>query len=110
MTLNTYWNGNGRYQDKVKMLEILIPAEGAVESPRGRNKALEKFRKACGCYYDLYNNGLINRAGQFRQVFGFSASQLGHRYGRPLNPVLRVEVEEHLDHIVEAAYREQYIA
>ena len=52
MIKNSYWNNNGRFQMYVEELEALIPSEGEVDEPR-KNKALDKFRKASNCYYDL---------------------------------------------------------
>ena len=63
---NTYWNGKGRYQETANLLMQLIPFTGEVSTPK-----LETFRKAVNCYYDLYNNGLWNRAKEFVTIFGF---------------------------------------
>jgi hypothetical protein len=60
---NTYWNHAGLHQGLVAQLQNHVPASGAVEN------ALELFRKASNCYYDLYNNGLCNRAMEFASVF-----------------------------------------
>jgi hypothetical protein len=65
----SFWNGNSHYQFMADRLNTLIPLMGSVEDPK-RNPALEKFRIASGCYYDLFNNGLGNRARQFGRVFG----------------------------------------
>jgi len=70
-----YWNGNGAHQALYEKLNELIPAEGEVAEPR-KNRALEKLRKAANCYYDLFNNGLGNRAAEFRQVFGFGGTSI----------------------------------
>ena len=76
---NTYWNNNGKHEAQARALQALIPSSGACDKPRGANRNLEKLRKAINCYYDLYNNGLCNRATQFYQVFGISSSH--HKYG-----------------------------
>lgn len=69
---NTYWNGEGKLQRTYAILVSRIPIEGEViDKP-----SLEKLRKAANCYYDLYNNGLCNRAAEFRQVFGFAGTAL----------------------------------
>lgn len=52
---NTFWDGDSDLQDVADALATLIPPTGAVENPK-KNKALEKFRRATNCYYDLYNN------------------------------------------------------
>jgi len=72
MAQASYWNSNGTYEALSKKLEQLVPVEGPVTAPNSR--ALEKFRKASNCYYDLFNNGLCNRAAEFRQVFGFGGT------------------------------------
>lgn len=74
MSDNTYWNNKGKHQALYNKVSLLIPAQGEVPDGRGSNRALEKLRKAANCYYDLFNNGLCNRAAEFRRVFGFSGT------------------------------------
>ncbi len=74
-TQASYWNNTGKREALARKLEALIPKEGEVPDPT-KNKALEKFRKASNCYYDLFNNGLCNRAAEFRQVFGFGGTHI----------------------------------
>jgi hypothetical protein len=107
----TYWNRNGKYDNFANQLQALIPIEGAVENPR-KNKKLEKFRKAVNCYYDLYNNGLCNRATQFAKVFGIPSRDYRmfrsshHRY----DDSLYVETEQVMDRIViEAAIEQGFV-
>lgn len=81
-----YWGTNGKYQTVVTaMTDDLIPASGSVDNPR-KNRKLEKLRKAINCYYDLFNNGLCNRASEFRSVFGFGGSVIAkvHHFEGPL--------------------------
>lgn len=66
----SYWAGRGKFQSLCNELHKRIPRFGGVVSPK-----LEKFRKASNCYYDLYNNGLGNRAAEFRKVFGFAGTK-----------------------------------
>jgi len=66
----TYWNSKGKYQSLSEKLSALIPSSGEVGA-----KALEQFRIASNCYYDFYNNGLGNRAAEFRKVFGFGGTR-----------------------------------
>ena len=108
MSKNSYWNNNGRFQMYVEELEALIPSEGEVNEPR-KNKALEKFRKACNCYYDLYNNGLCNRASDFRQVFGIASTKYKEKVGRYSSFVdeLYVQTEKVMDEIIINAVKEQ---
>jgi hypothetical protein len=102
---NTYWNSKGKYQTVAMKLQDLIPGSGPVESPR-KNKALEKLRKATNCYYDLYNNGLYNRARQFYQIFKIPAME--YRMGRyGFSEYLYNELEAKMDEIIENAAIEQ---
>ena len=107
----TYWAKRGTYQNMVEFLNTLIPVEGSVKNPV-KNKALEKFRKASNVYYDLYNNGLYNRARSFRGAFGFTASNYayndGSMYGiKRYSSALYEMVEIKMDEIVLAAMEEQ---
>lgn len=70
---NTYWNHRGKYPELLEKLNKLIPDEGEVKN-QDDNPALEDFRAAQNCYYDLYNNGLCNREDEFREIFGFDGS------------------------------------
>ena len=108
MKENTYWNNNGRFQMYVKELDALIPDAGEVNEPR-KNKALEKFRVASNCYYDLYNNGLCNRASEFRQVFGIPSTKYRERVGRYLDFVEEMYdlTEQAMDEIIINAVKEQ---
>jgi hypothetical protein len=65
----TYWNNEGAYQAMADQLQALIPAQGEVADAKGANKHLDRFRRAINCYYDLYNNGLCNRAREFSTLF-----------------------------------------
>lgn len=100
---NTYWNGKGKHQAAADALQKLIPVEGAVPNARTKNAKLEKFRKAVNCYYDYYNNGLWNRAAEFRGVFGFPGRN------QP-DAVVEPKLEAAMDAIVVAAAAEQNIA
>lgn len=108
MLKQSYWNKQGTFQNAVDQLNLLIPAEGSVDKPRSTNRCLEKFRKASNCYHDLYNNGLINRASEFRKVFGIRSS--AYHTGRGLDWGLYVAAERVMDDIVLAAAQEQGIA
>jgi hypothetical protein len=65
----TYWNNEGAYQAIADQLEALIPSQGEVADAKGANKHLDRFRRAMNCYYDLYNNGLCNRAREFSILY-----------------------------------------
>ena len=106
--MNTYWNHNGKYEAFAQFLHTLIPLEGTVDKPH-KNKALEKFRKASNCYYDLYNNGLWNRASQFAKVFGIRSSHYKYLPGahQTFMDELYKETEKKMDEIVLEAMLEQ---
>ncbi len=101
MVERTYWNKMGKYQETYDNLAQLIPASGAVANA-DQNPALERLRRAVNCYYDLFNNGLINRAAEFRKVFGFAGTWIakqGFPYYEPL--------EAKMDEFILAAQKEQ---
>lgn len=106
---NTYWNHNGKYNALAEQLQALIPIEGAVKNP-SKNKKLEKFRKAVNCYYDLYNNGLCNRARSFARVFGIPAMEYKYVRQWRFMPSLYTETEQVMDRIVYEAAVEQGFA
>lgn len=104
-----YWNRTGRYENAAKALHEMIPASGPVLNPRA-NPMLERFRKAVNCYYDLYNNGLCNRAASFSRLFGLKVSEYRFRRlrgGWHIDQHLYAAVEPRMDAIVRAAADEQ---
>lgn len=103
----TYWNSNGSFQKTADKLRELVPAMGECENARTTNKNLDKFRRASNCYYDLYNNGLCNRAAEFRQVFGFGGTKISKSHYR--NETLINELETKMNIIILAAAYEQRI-
>ena len=117
MPTHTYWEHRGRHQWMVDALNALVPPSGSVPN-KSRNRALETSRIASNAYYDLYNNGLWNRARSFSRVFGLRVNEYMVRYvtrnGRPVRPahpsnqMYRV-TEQRMDDIVYAAAKEQGI-
>ena len=107
---NTYWNNNGKYEDFAQKLNDLVPDEGEVPNKR-KNPALEKFRKASNCYYDLYNNGLWNRAREFYGVFKIASGNFKYLPGarKMFMDELYELTEQKMDEIVLAAAEEQGI-
>jgi len=105
---STYWNQTGKLQTLHDQLVELIPAYGPVQKPR-KNKALEKFRKASNCYYDLYNNDLINRTKEFREVFHIKSSHYRYNVGykQSFGKELFERTERVLDELVHNAAIEQ---
>lgn len=103
----TYWSNKGRYQELASALQTMIPSSGEVLGHKG-NPKLERFRKASNCYYDLYNNGLCNRAAEFRQVFGIASSKHRHPTRRGwFTEELYRSVEGQMDKIILEAAAEQ---
>lgn len=105
---DTYWAKEGKHQDVIQKLHDLVPRKGSVEKPR-KNRWLEKFRKATNCYYDLYNNGLCNRANEFRKVFGIASSKFRYKVGYhyTFSQDIVKETEDSYNIIIENALKEQ---
>jgi len=103
---NRYWDDRGRYNDESKALQALIPMVGAVPYRRTKNMHLERFRKAVNAYYDLYNNGLWNRAREFANLFKLYGLREVMRYG-DLNESTTKAIETIMDEYVLLAYKEQ---
>ena len=109
--MKSFWNNESELRDLSGQLAKLVPATGPVSNPR-KNRALEKFRRAANCYYDLYNNGLCNRASEFRTIFGISSSHYrnpSRLAGFSFRPEIYSLVEEKMNEIVIAAAKEQNI-
>lgn len=102
---NTYWCNKGEHQETNEALRKFIPMSGEVDNAEN-NPLLEQFRLASNCYYDLYNNGLCNRADEFREIFGFD----GPEYGDDLTKEIVDQVEAALNRIIISAAKEQNIA
>jgi hypothetical protein len=109
--MTTYWNNEGTYQDIAEELQALLPASGEVAEGKTTNKALERFRKAQNCYYDLYNNGLCNRAREFSTVFRISGvpREIKRNYGYNflVSSVTEGAIENKMDGFILDAYSEQ---
>jgi len=104
---DTYWNHKGKYEKLAKQLHELIPTEGEVKG--AKNKALDKFRRASNCYYDLYNNGLCNRRAQFRQVFGFPVPSYMLWLRHDISESIQQKLEDEMSKIILAAAKEQRV-
>ena len=106
-----YWNEQGTYQALVTPLQALIPAIGEVPLGKKQNKHLERFRKAQNCYYDLYNNGLINRAREFSRLYKLAGIPREIRERRHLGSMLscytQICVDTAMDEFIIKAYQEQ---
>ena len=103
-TKNTYWSQSGKYQELHDQLSPLVPDVGLVKNPT-KNKELERFRKACNAYYDLYNNGGCNRGRSISKLFGVSFSSRDRYHSQYLYD----RVEQSMDQIIKNAAIEQNI-
>tara|TARA_B110000444_G_C18634515_1_gene498467 strand:- start:256 stop:606 length:351 start_codon:yes stop_codon:yes gene_type:complete len=73
---NCSWGVNAGFKNLADKLNELLPFDGKCENARTTSKKLDKFRRAQNCVYDLFNNGLCNRRGEFRRMFdGYSPAQ-----------------------------------
>ena len=112
-TMNkTYWTGQGRYQLKADALEKLLPIFGEVEDGKGANKHLETFRRAVNCYYDVYNNGLCNRAREFSTLFkiaGVAKEINSRRANGTLSMDTQERIEDKMGLFILAAFQEQFV-
>ena len=104
------WGVNVGFKDLSDKLCELLPFEGKCENPMSKNKNLEKFRRAQNAAYDLFNNGLGNKRGLFKNIYGWS---VGPRdtYNASVMTWTHWEnmVEEVLTPIIIAAAKEQGI-
>lgn len=107
----TYWNNEGTYQDIAEALQGLLPSHGEVPDGKTTNKCLERFRKAQNCYYDLYNNGLCNRAREFSTVFRIPGvpREIKQNYGYNflVSSLTEDAIENKMDGFILDAYAEQ---
>jgi len=110
----TYWENNGQYQNLVRPLAKQLPTFGSVPDAKTANKHLEKFRKAQNCYYDLYNNGLCNKAREFSTVFRIPGVpreiKQNYRYNTLVCKTTEELIEAKMDKIILAAAKEQGVA
>jgi hypothetical protein len=108
----TYWTGQGRYQAQADALEKLLPIFGEVEDGKGANKHLEAFRRAVNCYYDVYNNGLCNRAREFSTLFkiaGVAKEINSRRANGMLSMDTQERIEDKMGLFILAAFQEQFV-
>jgi len=110
----TYWESKGQYQNLVEELTKRLPPFDSVPNAKTTNKHLEKFRKAQNCYYDLYNNGLCNKAREFSIVFRIPGvpREIKQNYGHydMISKSTADAIEAKLDEIILAAAKEQGLA
>lgn len=107
---NSYWDHTGKFQTLADKLNELVPVSGAVSNPRGANRRLEKFRVASNAYYDIFNNGGMNRAGLIRRIFNLGSREYCKhtRYGSHFRwERALAKTEPTMDRIILAAAVEQ---
>lgn len=106
-----YWNGKGKFQKLADILKEKIPVMGSVDNPRSTNKKLEQYRNAANAYYDVYNNGGINREYHIKKFFGIPASDIQkhfhHSYGLP--EYMKGLIERGMDKVILEAAEEQRV-
>lgn len=100
-----YYNQNGKHQALASRLMALMPAQGPVNLHK-QYVALERYRQALHCYYDLYNNGLENKAREAHKLFGFGSAPFKYAEGK-FEPVYHERVELKMDEFVMKAAIEQ---
>ena len=109
--MSTYWNEQGTYQAIAEELQALLPTFGEVDKGKTTNKALERFRKAQNCYYDLYNNGLCNCAREFSTLFRIPGvpREIKQNYGYNylVSSATEDAIDKRMDELIMSAYAEQ---
>lgn len=104
------WGVNQGFSNLVNQLNDLLPAQGACEKARSTNKHLDKFRRAQNAAYDLFNNGLCNKRGLFKNIFGWAPYQSSVHYATSITwSQWEDRVEEVFTPIILAAAKEQGI-
>lgn len=103
----TYWNHNGKYEEKVKVLDDLIDEALVYDGPwkahmpksysGGPNYHLERLRKAKYAYYRWYNDG------DGSSILTQAAKKLGHSSWC----IDHEAVEDVINAKIEAAWGEQ---
>lgn len=104
----SYWSGEGKYQKQYNELQKLIPREGVVEKGMCKHKvSLDRLRRACNAYYDVFNNGGGNRDRSIARFFPGVLSEIRESWNRGCNInwdyVHRV-CDEKMDEVIVEAY------
>ena len=105
------WGVRADLKDVQEKLWDLIPTSGSCESPRSKNKNLDKFRRAANLAHDLFNNGLMNRRGDFKKFFGFVPIPTREPYAGYFNrerwDEIELRMEKEITPLILAAAKEQ---
>lgn len=111
----SFWSGKHPLHHVAQELHKRIPKEGSVPGAKGKNKHLEHFRKAQNAYYDLHNNGLMNRAHEFNHAFNVRSGDYRMKnprhlpYARNYHQSLYHHADREMENIVKRAADEQGI-
>ena len=73
--MKTFWDNNHPLQAVADQLQNRIPVSGEVEDAAA-NPALEEFRKGMNLYYEIFNNGCMNRSDGSKKYFGIPGSEM----------------------------------
>ena len=107
------WGVRADLKDIQERLFDLVPSSGRCESPNSKNKALDRFRRASNLAYDLFNNGLMNRRGEFKRFFGFVPIPTREPYPGYMNRAKWDEIELRMEKVITplilAAAKEQEV-
>ena len=101
----SFWNNNHPLKNVADQLHTLVNEKAYPETGRisGKaNKALDKYRRACNAYYDIFNNGGCNRGPLIRTIFGIDSAYLKreiryHRWDELMSkcdPILEILIKE----------------
>lgn len=101
---NTYWNHKGRFEKEGKIVQNLIPGVGEVPDGKGKNKCLERLRRAINAYHDVYNNGGGNRNDDIRYFLKVGIREIAGCY---MSQSAIDTMEERMDKYIIDAYKEQ---
>lgn len=104
----SYWSGEGKYQKQYEELYKLVPREGKVEKGMCKHTiSLERFRKACNSYYDVFNNGGGNRDASTAKFFPGVLSEIRESWNRGVDInwdyIYRV-CDDKMDEVIVEAY------
>ena len=104
----SYWNAEGTYQSQYEELIKLVPSEGEIKKGMCKHVfSLERFRKACNSYYDVFNNGGGNRDRATARFFPGVLYSIRYSWKYNINVdwdyVHRI-CDEKMDEIIREAY------
>jgi hypothetical protein len=104
----SYWSGEGKYQKQYNELQKLIPREGVVEKGTCKHTvSLERLRKACNSYYDVFNNGGGNRDRSIARFFPGVLSEIRESWNRGVNinwDYIHRMCDDKMDEVIVEAY------